>query len=506
MRTRRTAAGAIAAATLTLAMAGTASADIYWAAEGTDTIGHANNAGDDVEAGFIGGAGVATDPTGVAINGTHIYWSHDAGAGGSIGRDAIEGSASPTATLIATNGDPQGVSLDAANVYWTHAFGSPTPAGWVGRGSLGGFVPTSFGQAFQPTADTSQCGVAANGDRSFWANPGSPGSIGSAHGVDEPDQNYIPSAASDPCGIAMTTGLVYWTNRGGASGTIGRATLTGTGAVPALVDTGVGSDPCGIAVTGAHIYWTDPVSDDIGRADLDGTDVDSDFIDLAAGTDPCGIAASPTQSAAPSSHDFGALTVGSESDIVAFSIGNTASSVLDVTSVTLMGPNAGQFDLTGEGCSPSMTSPGLNCFVNAGYSPTAVGTHNAFLRVVSNASNSPTDIPLSGAALAPPPLDPPAAAPPDAAPPDTTIDEGPSGKTKSKSATFGFGGSDVRAVVSFECKLDEASFDVCSSPKTYSALKKGSHTFSVRAVDAAGNVDATPATRSWTVKKKKKKK
>ena len=95
---------------------------------------------------------------------------------------------------------------------------------------------------------------------------------------------------------------------------------------------------------------------------------------------------------------------------------------------------------------------------------------------------------------------------PDTTPPDTTITEGPSGKSKSRSATFAFTGSDARAVASFQCKLDSDQFEACSSPKSHSRLRKGSHTFSVRAVDAAGNVDPTPATRTWKVKKKKKKK
>ena len=92
----------------------------------------------------------------------------------------------------------------------------------------------------------------------------------------------------------------------------------------------------------------------------------------------------------------------------------------------------------------------------------------------------------------------------DTTPPDTAITGGPSAKTKKKTATFAFSGSDARAVASFQCKLDLGSFESCTSPKTYSGLKKGSHTLSVRAVDAAGNVDPTPATRTWKVKKKKK--
>jgi hypothetical protein len=111
----------------------------------------------------------------------------------------------------------------------------------------------------------------------------------------------------------------------------------------------------------------------------------------------------------------------------------------------------------------------------------------------------PTDASAQGACPEP-------AAASDTAPPDTTITAGPEGKSKKKTATFSFGGTDARAVASFECKLDSGGFEACTSPKAYSGLKKGSHTFSVRAVDAAGNVDPTPATRTWKVKRKKKKK
>ena len=44
-----------------------------------------------------------------------------------------------------------------------------------------------------------------------------------------------------------------------------------------------------------------------------------------------------------------------------------------------------------------------------------------------------------------------------------------------------------------------AAWTDCDSPQSYSGLAVADHTFSVRATDAAGNVDASPATRSWTV-------
>jgi hypothetical protein len=89
---------------------------------------------------------------------------------------------------------------------------------------------------------------------------------------------------------------------------------------------------------------------------------------------------------------------------------------------------------------------------------------------------------------------------PDVTPPETQIDSGPSGPTTNASPAFTFSSSEPG--VSFECRLDsnqEASFAPCASPKGYSSLGLGPHTFEVRAIDAAENIDATPASRSFTV-------
>jgi hypothetical protein len=81
--------------------------------------------------------------------------------------------------------------------------------------------------------------------------------------------------------------------------------------------------------------------------------------------------------------------------------------------------------------------------------------------------------------------------------PETTIDSGPSGSVSSTTASFGFSANESN--VTFECKLAGGAFEGCASPKNYTGLSGGSHTFEVRAVDSAGNVDPTPASRTWTV-------
>jgi subtilisin-like proprotein convertase family protein len=84
-------------------------------------------------------------------------------------------------------------------------------------------------------------------------------------------------------------------------------------------------------------------------------------------------------------------------------------------------------------------------------------------------------------------------------PPQTTLITGPqAGQTvASTSATFEFTASTGPGL--FECSLDGQNFQPCTSPKTYENLGQGSHTFAVRALDASGDADQSPATRTWTV-------
>ena len=90
----------------------------------------------------------------------------------------------------------------------------------------------------------------------------------------------------------------------------------------------------------------------------------------------------------------------------------------------------------------------------------------------------------------------------DVTPPDTYIDSSPPASTVSNSASFSFSGTDditPPESLTFECSLDSAAFETCSSPQNYAGLGFGGHTFEVRATDENSNVDASPATYSWTI-------
>ena len=81
--------------------------------------------------------------------------------------------------------------------------------------------------------------------------------------------------------------------------------------------------------------------------------------------------------------------------------------------------------------------------------------------------------------------------------PETMISSGPSGSTSATSASFGFTSDTYGST--FECSLDGSAYAACASPKSYTTLASGSHTFAVRAISPGGTADPTPATRSWSV-------
>jgi hypothetical protein len=71
--------------------------------------------------------------------------------------------------------------------------------------------------------------------------------------------------------------------------------------------------------------------------------------------------------------------------------------------------------------------------------------------------------------------------------PQTVLSSGP---------PFSFGSSEADST--FTCRVDGGDWSACVSPLALDA-GAGSHTLSVRATDAAGNTDRSPASGSWTV-------
>ena len=87
----------------------------------------------------------------------------------------------------------------------------------------------------------------------------------------------------------------------------------------------------------------------------------------------------------------------------------------------------------------------------------------------------------------------------DTAAPDTGIVSAPSGITRASGEPFTRVFSS-EPLVTFECSFDTGAWAPCPPDKPSGAdMPYGVRTFRVRAVDGAGRVDPTPATRTWTI-------
>ncbi len=194
--------------------------------------------------------------------------------------------------------------------------------------------------------------------------------------------------------------------------------------------------------------------------------------------------------------------------------------VLDRTApnTTISGGPAANTTATSAGFNLSSSEPGSsfqckldggswsNCASPKSYSGLGAGGHQFSARAIDAARNvdaTPAtqswtvESPPSPSPPPPPPPPPADITAPDTTPPNTTLSGGPAANTTTTSAGFNLSSSESGS--SFECKLDGGSWSECASPKSYSGLIVGAHQFSARATDSAGNVDATPATHSWTV-------
>ncbi|MFL6029265.1 MAG: Ig-like domain-containing protein [Gaiellaceae bacterium] len=124
------------------------------------------------------------------------------------------------------------------------------------------------------------------------------------------------------------------------------------------------------------------------------------------------------------------------------------------------------------------------CSSPAPYGPVADGSHTFSVKATADLAGNPgttTSYPWTI----------------DTVPPNTSLTSSPTALSNSSSPSFGL--SATQSGSTFECKLDAGAFAACSSPKAYSGVADGAHTFQARAIDPAGNVDSTPVSYAWTI-------
>nr|WP_294804527.1 hypothetical protein [uncultured Nitrososphaera sp.] len=129
----------------------------------------------------------------------------------------------------------------------------------------------------------------------------------------------------------------------------------------------------------------------------------------------------------------------------------------------------------------------------------ALGQHQMKIRAIDTSGNvDPSPVVFSWTVVTPP----------DTTNPDTTISSvkdgtgatiANNGSTASTSLAITFTGTDNLAVSRYEAALDTQPYVTVTSPFNITNLALGAHVVKIRAVDAAGNVDPTPAQFNWTV-------
>jgi hypothetical protein len=86
----------------------------------------------------------------------------------------------------------------------------------------------------------------------------------------------------------------------------------------------------------------------------------------------------------------------------------------------------------------------------------------------------------------------------DTTPPQTTITAKPADPSPGADVSFAYGSNEAGS--RFECALDGAAFSACPAAGiSYPGLANGAHSFQVRAIDASGNADPTPAGYTFSV-------
>jgi hypothetical protein len=86
----------------------------------------------------------------------------------------------------------------------------------------------------------------------------------------------------------------------------------------------------------------------------------------------------------------------------------------------------------------------------------------------------------------------------DTRPPNTVIHGGPGRVTRSRTASFHLASTEPGS--RFQCRLDRGRWRACRASVTLRRLARGRHTFRARAIDRAGNVDRTPAAKTWRIR------
>ncbi len=255
------------------------------------------------------------------------------------------------------------------------------------------FAPTVAGSRSAEVAFTTNVGggtqtVALHGDGGTAPAP--------VVAVNPTGLTFVPQQVGTQSGIQTVT----VSNTGTANLVLGAVTITGTNAG----DFTKGNDACsGATVTPGNtctiaVRFTPTAGGSRVGALSFGTNT-------ASGTQTAslvGIGTTPGVHLDVSSLNFGSVQVGTTATTRTVTLTNSGTGELNISAVTVVGLNMGDFAKVADTCNSAFLAPGGTCQIGISFTPGATGARVGSLRLTDNAPGSPHTLPLNGEGTAVP--------------------------------------------------------------------------------------------------------
>lgn len=190
-----------------------------------------------------------------------------------------------------------------------------------------------------------------------------------------------------PVGTTSSAQTVVLTNTGDVTLNISGITVSG--------DFGIASNSCGTSLAPAGNCNIGVTFKPTAPGTRNGT---LSIADDAAGSPHTvalsGTGGQPAVGFSPGSLSFGNRNVGTTSTAQSVTLTNSGDGTLNITSIFITGPNAGDFAQTNT-CGTSVAA-GANCAISVTFAPTATGARIGTVTITDDASGSPHTVTLTG--------------------------------------------------------------------------------------------------------------